>query len=58
MAPIFTGFRFGFGRGESDVPTLGFEYVLFGGTSGTIVLTYSSYFTYINECTRNGFLNG
>ena len=56
MAPIFTGFRFGFGRGESDVPTLGFEYVLFGGTSGTIVVPSSISSIKIAGC--GGGVNG
>ena len=45
---------------KSSVICYSFRYfiVLGTGTSGTIVLTYSSDFTYINECTRNGFLNG
>ena len=40
MAPLFTGFRFGFGRGAGDVlsPT---EYVFFGGTGSSTTGTLS-----------------
>ena len=47
MAPIFTGIKFGFGRGESSGPSLvSSEYIFFGGTGSPTTGTLSDFSEY------------